>query len=917
MKKILIVDNNPVFLGFMGKLLDREGLQVETATDGLNALDVLKGYTPDMAFIDLVMPNINGGILSKIIRNMERFRDVYLVTLSAISAEEWSDIARLDVNACIAKGPLDETARHVLYVIEHPGEAASRYRSGEILGIEGVYPRAITGELLSIKRHLEVLLEKMSEGILEINPEGRIIYANPATSSMINLPEKKLLGSAFMDLFSDEEKKWVANLIKKNDAGENIITNDSPVLLNGSLITLKTFPLDPNAANHMVILHDVTEQKQAEGALRSAKEYAQNIITSSLDMIIAVDNNRNIVEFNRAAETSFGYRKDEVIGKSVEMLYANPEEGKTLREKGLNTENFVGEISNIRKDGSTFVSLLSVSFMKDKEGEVIGSVGVSRDITERRVFEKELENHREHLAERVEERTRALKESEAKYRNILDRIEDAYFEVDLAGNFTFINNATMKITGYTEKELMGMNYREYMDEGTAGTINRTFNEVYRKGEATQAFDWKLIKKDGSDIYANILVSLKIDSEGIPEGFRGIARDVTERKLAAIENERLQTQLQQAHKMESIGTLAGGIAHDFNNLLMGMQGRLSLILLDDDIPTSHTEHLNGIEDYIKSAASLTKQLLGFARGGKYELRTTDLNGVIKKQNRMFGRTRKEITIRGKYAADLWGADVDIGQIEQMLLNLYVNAWQSMPGGGSLQIRTENVFLDENHGHPYFVEPGRYIKISVSDSGIGMDEETQKRIFDPFFTTKEMGRGTGLGLASAYGIIKNHGGFITVKSKKGEGTTFHIYLPASAKNIVAEKAPTGKILRGSETVLLVDDEEMIVDVAREILKSLGYTVLCAGGGKEALNLYRKHRDEIDIVILDMVMPDLSGGDTYDRMKLLNPKIKVLLASGYSIKGQATEILNRGCNGFIQKPFNIDNLSQKVRTILDDIA
>jgi len=282
MKKILIVDNNPVFLKFMGKLLDKAGLRVETAKDGLNALDVLKSYTPDMVFIDLVMPNINGRILSKIIRNMEQFKDVYLVVLSAISAEEWSDIAKLDVNACIAKGPLDETAQHLLYVIKQPDEASSRYRSGEILGIEGVYPRAITGELLSIKKHLEVLLDKMSEGIVEINTERRVIYANPAASSMINLPEKRLLGSTFIDLFSGEEKKCVSNLLKGNMNRDNAITNDSPILLNDSLVTLKTFPLNSGATTVMIILHDVTEQNRAQRALMTAKEYAQNIITSSL-----------------------------------------------------------------------------------------------------------------------------------------------------------------------------------------------------------------------------------------------------------------------------------------------------------------------------------------------------------------------------------------------------------------------------------------------------------------------------------------------------------------------------------------------------------------------------------------------------------------------------------------------------------
>jgi CheY-like chemotaxis protein len=327
-----------------------------------------------------------------------------------------------------------------------------------------------------------------------------------------------------------------------------------------------------------------------------------------------------------------------------------------------------------------------------------------------------------------------------------------------------------------------------------------------------------------------------------------------------------------------------------------------------------EHLRGIEGHIESAADLTRQLLGFARGGKYEVKPTDLNELIKKENRMFGRTKKEITIHAKYAENLWSVEIDRGQIEQVFLNLYVNAWQAMPGSGDLYVETENVTLDENYLKPFSAKPGKYVKISVTDTGIGMDKATRERIFDPFFTTKKMGRGTGLGLASAYGIVKNHGGFINVYSEKGHGSTFNIYLPASEKEVMKEKTVGSDALRGSETVLLVDDEDMIIDVAEEVLKQLGYNVLVARSGKEAIEIYEENKERIDMVILDMIMPDISGGDTYDRMKEMDPDVKVLLSSGYSINGQAKEILDRGCNGFIQKPYKMRQLSQKLREILD---
>ncbi|MBW1741700.1 MAG: response regulator, partial [Deltaproteobacteria bacterium] len=310
-----------------------------------------------------------------------------------------------------------------------------------------------------------------------------------------------------------------------------------------------------------------------------------------------------------------------------------------------------------------------------------------------------------------------------------------------------------------------------------------------------------------------------------------------------------------------------------------------------------------------------QLLGFARGGKYEVRPTDLNALIEKGSEMFGRTKKEIRIHRKFQKDLWTVEVDRTQIDQVLLNLYVNAWQAMPEGGDLYIQTENVTLDENYIKHFNLEPGNYVKISVTDTGVGMDEATRQRIFEPFFTTKGMGRGTGLGLAAVYGIIKNHGGIINVYSEKDKGTSFNVYLPRSEKEIaITEEKLSDEILKGSETILLVDDEDMVINVAPEMLKAMGYRVLLARSGKEAIEVYKNSKDNIDMVILDMVMPDMGGGGVYDRIKEINPNVKVLLSSGYSIDSQASEILERGCDGFIQKPFNIKDLSLSIRKVLD---
>jgi CheY-like chemotaxis protein len=368
-------------------------------------------------------------------------------------------------------------------------------------------------------------------------------------------------------------------------------------------------------------------------------------------------------------------------------------------------------------------------------------------------------------------------------------------------------------------------------------------------------------------------------------------------------------------MEAIGTLAGGIAHDFNNILMGIQGYLSLMRLNPDTKNPSEKYIQGIEENVMSAANLTEQLLGFARKGKYTLRTTHLNDIVEKSSRMFTRTKKEITVHKRLQQDIWNVEVDQGQIEQVLINLYLNAWHAMPDGGDLYIQTENVTLSDNYCKPYEVSGGKYVKSSVTDSGIGMDPETIERVFEPFFTTKEIGKGTGLGLASAYGIIKNHNGIIRVYSEKGHGATFVIYLPVSEAEKL-DKSPTDyTLVKGMEQILLVDDEEGPILVEELMLKELGYEVLTARNGKEAIDLYNSNINSLDLVALDMIMPEKSGRATYEELRKINPDIKVLLVSGYSLNKQVEELIGQGCNGFIQKPFDILELSQKLREILDD--
>ena len=507
-----------------------------------------------------------------------------------------------------------------------------------------------------------------------------------------------------------------------------------------------------------------------------------------------------------------------------------------------------------------------------------------------------------HLIARKQEE--ALRESEEKYRLLVENANDAIF-VAQDDVVKYANPSTLRITGYSGEELTQIPFVNLIHPEDRDMVFGRYIRALKSERVTSNYSFRSINKTGEELWLQIN-SVLISWEGKP-AILNFVRDISAEK-------RLEAQLMDIRKMEALGTLAGGIAHDFNNLLMGIQGRTSLMLMDTDFSQSHYEDLKGIEDIVKRAAGLNNQLLGFARKGKYQVNPTDLNKLVHKTSQMFGRTNKDVKINTKFQEDLWTVEVDRSQIEQVLFSLFFNSHDAMPGGGELYLQTENVTLDESFTEPDQLCAGKYVKMSVTDTGVGIDETIRERIFEPFFTTKRMGRGTGLSLASAYGIIKNHSGMIHVYSKKDEGTTFSIYLPASEKEIIEQKALPEEIFRGTETVLLVDDEDMIIDIGEKILKMMGYEVITARSGREALRLYKENQVKINLVVLDMIMPGMSGGETYDRLKGINPNVKVLLSSGYSMDGQASEILKRGCSGFIQKPFRMKHLSQTIREILD---
>jgi PAS domain S-box-containing protein len=622
------------------------------------------------------------------------------------------------------------------------------------------------------------------------------------------------------------------------------------------------------------------------------KQFLESVLYHAPDAIVTLDSEHRVTEWNPGAVNMFGYTPEEAIGMPLDDLVARGERymeaGQKTRQvlSGSRVEAF--ETVRYRKDG-TPLRVIAAGSPIMVDGALTGVVAVYTDITERVRAEA------------------ALKESEEKFRTLVEESPLGIVLIATDGRYRYANPEFVRMFGYSLQEIPngGAWFRKaFPDRTYRHSVVRTWIDDFRHSPVGKARGrvFTVMCKDGArkEIHFRPVSMANMDQFVICE-------DITEKK-------RLEQKFQQAQKFEAIGTLAGGLAHDFNNLLMGIQGRASLISVDLEPSHPHREHLDAIEEYIRSAAGITKQLLGFAREGKYDVRPIDLNELLVSSAAMFGRTQKELRIRTKLQSPAPVVEADWRQIEQVLLNLFVNAWQAMPEGGELYLETRAVFLDDDFCEPYEAAPGRYAKIVVTDTGTGMDHSVRQRIFDPFFTTKGKGRGTGLGLASAYGIVKSHGGVITVTSEVGQGATFDIYLPLSDRSASLGESAEPGMVRGVGTLLLVDDEKMVLQVGKAMLERLGYRVLVASGGQEAADVVAKMPEEIDLVILDMIMPGIEGGRTFDLIREIRPGMPVILSSGYSQEGQANDILKRGCNGFIQKPFTLAELSKKIRVVLD---
>lgn len=524
-----------------------------------------------------------------------------------------------------------------------------------------------------------------------------------------------------------------------------------------------------------------------------------------------------------------------------------------------------------------------------------------------------------------------LEASEKQYKYMVDNSPDLVFTLDTTGTFSFLNDQFEKVLGFSREMLMGSLFEDLVHEDDKTWVRGLFDndEIVWEEADGHEMDLRFKKADPQsshyDPYGDYaFMELKVSPMYLPEsgnrkeikGIYAVARDVTERF-------NLEAQLRQAQKMEAIGTLAGGIAHDFNNILMGIQGYASLVKSGFDRESEEFKRLANIDEYVSNGAEMARHLLGFAQKTCHETHRINLNYLLKMSGKMFGRTKKDIVVEQNLEKKLWGTIVDEGQIKQVLMNLFVNAWHAMPQGGKIFIKSENVLIDESRIDEFgFDAPGAFVKVSVSDTGIGMDEETMLRIFDPFFTTKERGQGTGLGLATAYGIINSHKGAFKVESTPGRGSSFMFFLPAekSRSKTVLDFEPdieAEKIINGKGKILLVDDEKGVIEVCFEMLETLGYEVAVAYNGMEAIKIMDQEGSNIDLVILDMIMPGMNGPETYDVIRRIRPDTRVLVSSGYSREDDLKLMMEKGCDDYILKPFDVTMLSEKLRGVFNPVG
>jgi len=746
--------------------------------------------------------------------------------------------------------------------------------------------------LMESENRYRLLLDQSLQGTLVLQ-DFKVVYANETLARMAGMRVQELLNLTPEELtrmIHPEDRELVWGRFRDRMSDKTVPSNYECrfVRRDGTLrwaeVHSSRIEYHGRPAVQSSII-DVTERKNAEGALHVEKAYLEGLFENAPEAIVLADIESRVMRVNPEFTRTFGYTGEELQGKCIDDVLAPPElhdEAVSLTKRIWGGERVYVETVRMRKDGTNVdVSVVGTPIVVN--GEQVAVYGIYRDITERKGMEE-------------------------KYRILVENATDAIVIIQ-DNHVTFHNPKAEALIGYTAEEMKAHDFINFVHPDDRERVMETYRRWLTKEEPPSTITIRKVTKGGDIIWGEVSAVLVLweDRPALLCFIRDIS---TEKKLGA--------QLQQAQKMEAIGTLAGGIAHDFNNLLQAVLGYADLLLLNKDRGENGYRELQGIRNAALRASELTQQLLTFSRKVESKLRPVNLNNEIVQVRELLGRTiPKMIAIDLKLEKYLRTVNADPTQIGQSLMNLAVNAKDAMPDGGTLTIETGNVTLDEEFCTSHVgAKPGEYVMLSVRDTGQGMDKEVRAHIFEPFYTTKAQGTGTGLGLAMVYGIVKSHGGYITCESARGKGTAFYIYLPVIEQEaLLMEEEETALPKGGTETILLIDDEKLIRDLGEKALSSFGYMVLTAPDGVSAIRMYGREWERIDLIILDLIMPKMSGALCFERIMEINPEARVIIASGYAENGRMKRSIEGRVKGFIGKPFNVRKLLRVIREALDE--
>jgi PAS domain S-box-containing protein len=774
------------------------------------------------------------------------------------------------------------------------------------------------GKLETNKAFLDALLEAMPLPVFYKDRDGRYLGMNKAFEDFFGQTREQLKGKTAFDI----APKDLATTYQQKDeelfesAGiqiyESRVSNASGQMRDVVFHKAAIADADGRATSLVGAIMDITDRKRAQEQLKKSEAQYRLIADNSADIISIQDKELNFTYVSPSVERIRGYTAEECYRQTLDQVmtptsleYAMQvfEEETALEAQGHAdpTRTRTLELEEYKKDGSTIWVEAVFSYIRNSRGEFTGILSVSRETTDRKAAQK------------------ALQESEHKHRLLAENTLDAIWQMDTDLKFTYVNQASARY-GYSPDEWTGTYLHEHCTPENMEFMAQAVAKAIEDNAQSVMFETELLHRDGTPIPVEIHGKLLRDEKGDPLWIQGTTRDISARKKAEEDHKKLEAQLRQAQKMEAVGQLAGGIAHDFNNMLGVVIGYSELALMGLDESSTLHRYVTEIKGAGKRSAQLVDRLLAFARKQTITPSVLDLNSTISGMFKMLGRLIGEnIQLFWKPDAGICPVYMDPSQIDQIITNLVVNARDAISDVGSVTIQTAVVKVEEypQFGAENTVASGKFVMLSVSDTGLGMDKKTQENIFEPFFTTKEVGKGTGLGLATVYGIVRQNNGFIKVYSEPGQGSAFKIFLPCYDDGQSLTKGLDKESLeppKGMETILLVEDEDSLLDLTKQVLTQLDYKVLAVNSPQKAIDLAKTYKSDIHLLLTDVVMPHMNGLTLWQHLQALRPEMKSLFMSGYSAEIISHKgVLDKGLI-FLEKPFSRLTLAEKVREALE---